>query len=80
MRKNAMWLFEEIGQYVPELVLTTNGSQLEKYAADLKKAGVKRVNISIDSLQPERFKKITRTQRSRARTRQSAALSGLIAF
>jgi GTP 3',8-cyclase len=61
VRKNAMWLFEEIGQYVPELVLTTNGSQLEKHAKVLKKAGVKRVNISIDSLKPERFKKITRT-------------------
>ena len=61
VRKNALWLLEEIGQYVPELVLTTNGSQLEKQAAALKKAGVKRINISIDSLKPERFKKITRT-------------------
>ena len=61
VRKNAMWLFEEIGRYVPELVLTTNGSQLAKYAADLKRANVKRVNISIDSLKPERFKQITRT-------------------
>ncbi len=61
VRKNALWLFEEIGQYVPELVLTTNGSQLEKQAAALKSADVKRINISIDSLQPERFKKITRT-------------------
>ncbi|HQN65515.1 MAG TPA: GTP 3',8-cyclase MoaA [Methylophilus sp.] len=61
VRKNAMWLFEEIGRYVPELVLTTNGSQLAKYAADLKRANVKRVNISIDSLKPDRFKQITRT-------------------
>ena len=61
VRKNALWLFEEIGQYVPELVLTTNGSQLAQQAASLKKAGVKRINISIDSLKPERFKKITRT-------------------
>ncbi len=61
VRKNALWLFEEIGQYVPELVLTTNGSQLAKQAASLKKAGVKRINISIDSLRAERFKKITRT-------------------
>jgi cyclic pyranopterin phosphate synthase len=52
-RKNAMWLFEEIGQYVPELVLTTNGSQLSKLAPQLKSAGVKRVNISIDSLKPD---------------------------
>ncbi len=61
VRKNAMWLFEEIGQYVPELVLTTNGSQLERQANALKKAGVKRINISIDSLKLDVFKKITRT-------------------
>ena len=63
VRKNALWLFEEIGQYVPELVLTTNGSQLAQQAASLKKAGVKRINISIDSLKPEKFKQITRTGR-----------------
>ena len=63
MRKNALWLFEEVGKLegLNELVLTTNGSQLEKQAIALKKAGVKRINISIDSLKPERFKKITRT-------------------
>ena len=63
VRKNALWLFEEVGKLkdLNELVLTTNGSQLESQAAALKKAGVKRINISIDSLQPERFKKITRT-------------------
>ncbi|MGB7816233.1 MAG: GTP 3',8-cyclase MoaA [Methylotenera sp.] len=63
VRKNALWLFEEIGQLegLKELVLTTNGSQLEQQATALKKAGVKRINISIDSLRPERFKKITRT-------------------
>jgi GTP 3',8-cyclase len=63
VRKNAMWLFEEVGSLpdLRELVLTTNGSQLESQAGALKKAGVKRINISIDSLQHERFKKITRT-------------------
>ena len=63
VRKNALWLFKEVGklQGLKELVLTTNGSQLESQAAALKKAGVKRINISIDSLKPERFKKITRT-------------------
>ncbi|OQW70427.1 MAG: cyclic pyranopterin phosphate synthase MoaA [Proteobacteria bacterium ST_bin12] len=63
VRKNALWLFEEVGKLdgLNELVLTTNGSQLEKQAAALKSAGVKRINISIDSLQAERFKKITRT-------------------
>jgi GTP 3',8-cyclase len=63
VRKNALWLFEEVGKLsgLKELVLTTNGSQLESQAAELKAAGVKRINISIDSLIPERFKKITRT-------------------
>ena len=63
VRKNALWLFEEVGKLdgLKELVLTTNGSQLESQAIALKAAGVKRINISIDSLKPERFKKITRT-------------------
>ena len=63
VRKNALWLFEEVGKLekLKELVLTTNGSQLEKQAASLKSAGVKRINISLDSLNSERFKKITRT-------------------
>ncbi len=62
VRKNALWLFEEIGQIqgLNELVITTNGSQLEKQAVALKKAGVKRINISIDSLQAQRFKSMTR--------------------
>jgi cyclic pyranopterin phosphate synthase len=63
VRKNALWLFEEVGKLdgLKELVLTTNGSQLEKQAQDLKNAGVKRINISVDSLDAARFKKITRT-------------------
>ena len=63
VRKNALWLFEEIGQLsgLKELVLTTNGSQLEKQVYGLRKAGVKRINISLDSLDSARFKKITRT-------------------
>jgi len=62
VRKNALWLFEEIGQLagLRELVVTTNGSQLEQQAAALKKAGVRRINISLDSLDQERFRKITR--------------------
>lgn len=63
VRKNAMWLFEEIGHLkgLNELVLTTNGSQLEKQAQALKQAGVKRINISVDSLNADRFRSITRT-------------------
>jgi len=43
-----------------ELTLTTNGSQLEKYAADLYAAGVRRVNISLDTLDEQKFADITR--------------------
>lgn len=62
VRKNALWLFEEIGHLdgLHELVLTTNGSQLERYAIPLRQAGIKRINISLDSLDPERFRRITR--------------------
>ncbi|MFK3799198.1 GTP 3',8-cyclase MoaA [Pseudomonas sp. NPDC088444] len=44
-----------------ELCMTTNGSQLEKLAAPLFEAGLKRLNISLDSLDPARFKELTRT-------------------
>ena len=43
-----------------ELTLTTNGSQLPKFAQELKDAGVRRINISLDTLKPDRFKAITR--------------------
>jgi GTP 3',8-cyclase len=62
VRKNAIQLFEEVGQLqgLRELVLTTNGSQLEYHAHALKRAGVRRINISLDSLDATRFHKITR--------------------
>lgn len=62
VRKNALWLFQQIGQLegLRELVLTTNGSQLDHQAQALKDAGVSRINISLDSLDAERFRKITR--------------------
>ena len=62
VRKNALWLFQEIGQLpgLRELVVTTNGSQLEQQAQALRNAGVRRINISLDSLDAERFRKITR--------------------
>ncbi len=46
-----------------ELVMTTNGSQLNTMAKDIRAAGVKRLNISLDSLQPERFANLTRKGR-----------------
>lgn len=62
VRKNAMWLIERLGALpgIDNLVLTSNGSQLDRFARPLREAGVKRINISLDTLQAERFKKITR--------------------
>lgn len=63
IRKNVLSLLHKIGRLegLDELVITTNGSQLSKYALDLKQAGVKRINISLDTLQADKFKQITRT-------------------
>jgi cyclic pyranopterin phosphate synthase len=44
----------------PEICLTTNGSLLAEKAADLRAAGLRRINVSIDSLRPERFRQITK--------------------
>jgi cyclic pyranopterin phosphate synthase len=62
VRKNVLSLFEALGQLpgLKELVLTTNGSQLARMADALKASGVKRLNISLDSLDAERFRRITR--------------------
>lgn len=62
VRKNVLWLFQRLGELtgLRELVLTTNGSQLDRMAGSLKEAGVRRINISLDSLDPERFRRITR--------------------
>ena len=63
VRKGALGLLENIGQIngLHELVITTNGSQLETMASDLKATGVKRINISLDTLDADKFKAITRT-------------------
>ena len=63
VRSNVMTLVENIGSLpgLDELLLTTNGSHLEALAAQLKKAGVTRINISLDSLQADKFKQMTRT-------------------
>lgn len=62
VRKGAMWLIERLGALpgLENLVLTTNGSQLDKFAALLHAAGVKRINISLDTLKADRFRAITR--------------------
>ena len=65
VRKNILWLFRALSRHLAsgaldELTLTTNGSQLAKFAAELKGAGVRRINISLDTLRADRFKAITR--------------------
>ena len=64
VRRDVMTLFrrlgERIGNGLDELTLTTNGTQLAKYADGLAAAGVRRVNVSLDTLDPERFRRITR--------------------
>ena len=63
IRPNVMQLVERLGSLsgLDELVLTTNGSQLARLAHPLREAGVRRVNISLDSLRPRRFRQLTRT-------------------
>ena len=63
VRDNVLKLFQDLGQLpgLRELVLTTNGAHLDKFSIPLKEAGVKRINISLDSLDAEKFKRITRT-------------------
>jgi cyclic pyranopterin phosphate synthase len=62
VRKGAVDLVRGIGKIegIQDLSLTTNGVLLGEYAADLAKAGLRRINISLDSLRPERFAYITR--------------------
>ena len=65
VRRGIMEFFRAMSRHLKsgaleELTLTTNGSQLAKYADELAACGVKRINISLDSLQPEKFADITR--------------------
>ena len=65
VRRNIMSLFRGLGRLLragelEELTLTTNGSQLAKYAAELHDCGVRRVNVSLDTLDPHKFAAITR--------------------
>lgn len=53
-------LGKRIGNGLGELTLTTNGTQLERHAGMLFEAGIRRINVSLDSLDPERFRYITR--------------------
>ena len=64
VRRNIMEFFRamsrHLGQGLDELTLTTNGSQLGRFASELAGHGVRRVNVSLDTLDPEKFAQITR--------------------
>jgi cyclic pyranopterin phosphate synthase len=62
VRRDLPWLVREIASLpgLDEVVLTTNGSRLGDLAAEIRAAGVRRINVSLDSLRPERFRRITR--------------------
>jgi cyclic pyranopterin phosphate synthase len=65
VRRNVMSLIRSLGRHLEtgaldELTLTTNGSQLERYAGELAAAGMRRINVSLDTLDPAKFTAITR--------------------
>jgi cyclic pyranopterin phosphate synthase len=65
VRRGIMTLVQSLSRHLrtgtlDELTLTTNGSQLAKYAAELKGHGVERINVSLDTLDPDKFRAITR--------------------
>lgn len=65
VRRNVMSLFRSLGRHLKdgtldEVTLTTNGSQLARFATELRDAGVRRVNVSLDTLDAAKFEKITR--------------------
>lgn len=62
VRRDVMQVIDYIGGLgLKDFAMTTNGSQLPRYARDLKTAGLHRLNISLDSLDAKKFKRITRT-------------------
>src|SRR3984893_1744776 len=65
VRRGVMTLVESLSRHLrsgelDELTLTTNGSQLAKYAAELKAHGVRRINVSLDTLDADKFRAVTR--------------------
>src|SRR6201987_5795590 len=65
VRRNVMSLVRSLSRHLKggalnELTLTTNGSQLARFAGELRDCGVKRVNVSLDTLDPTKFRAITR--------------------
>ena len=64
-RKDILKVFRELGELdgLRDLTLTSNGTQMPRFAADLKSAGVTRVNISLDTLRADRYRALTRNGR-----------------
>jgi len=64
VRRGVLTLFDalgaRLGEGLDELTLTTNGTQLARHAEALVRAGVRRINVSLDTLDPERFARLTR--------------------
>ena len=65
VRRDIMTLFRSLSRHLAsgaleELTVTTNGSQLAKYAQELADCGVKRINVSLDTLDAAKFRKVTR--------------------
>jgi cyclic pyranopterin phosphate synthase len=62
-RRDILKVFRELGELegLRDLTVTTNGTQLERFAVDLRAAGVTRINVSLDTLRADRFKALTRT-------------------
>ncbi|SPJ34921.1 GTP 3',8-cyclase MoaA [Kushneria phyllosphaerae] len=63
VRRNIDELVSNIGRLegLRDFTMTTNGAQLRRYASSLRQSGMQRLNISLDSLNPERFRELTRT-------------------
>ncbi|MGB0721843.1 MAG: GTP 3',8-cyclase MoaA [Gammaproteobacteria bacterium] len=61
-RRNVLKVFQDLGRLdgLKELVMTTNGTRLPEFAGPLRDAGVSRVNVSLDTLRPDRFRSLTR--------------------
>jgi len=62
VRKGAVQLVDQLARIegIRDLSMTTNGILLEKFAGDLRRAGLQRINISMDSLDPDKYRRITR--------------------
>lgn len=65
VRKGVMGLISDLSRHLKsgaleELTLTTNGTRLAEFAPDLARAGVRRINVSLDTLKPELFRRLTR--------------------